>query len=63
MQRDHWNDSQWNLTVWTDKSRFCLQVNDGRVRVWRLRGEGLRDDLIVPTVQADGDSVLVCGAI
>ena len=40
-----------------------MRVNDGRVRVGRLPGERLRSDLVIPTVQAGGGSVLVWGAI
>ncbi|GFV44091.1 transposable element Tcb1 transposase [Trichonephila clavipes] len=28
-----------NEVVFTDKSRICLQHHDGRIRVWRHRGE------------------------
>ncbi|GFY12431.1 transposable element Tcb1 transposase [Trichonephila clavipes] len=31
--------AEWNETVFTDKSRICLQHHDGRIRVWRHRGE------------------------
>ena len=38
-------------------------MNDGRVRVWRLRGERYRDDLVQRTLQGGKDSVHVWGAI
>ncbi|GFU51808.1 transposable element Tc1 transposase [Trichonephila clavipes] len=31
--------AEWNEVVFTDKSRICLQHHDGRIRVWRHRGE------------------------
>ncbi|KFM72847.1 hypothetical protein X975_27022, partial [Stegodyphus mimosarum] len=31
--------AEWNEIVFTDDSRFCLQHYDGRIRVWRHRGE------------------------
>ena len=39
--RNHanWNWRQWHTVVFTDKSRFCVSNADGRVRVWRRRGE------------------------
>ncbi|GFX87010.1 transposable element Tcb1 transposase [Trichonephila clavipes] len=31
--------AECNEAVFTDESRFCLQHHDGRIRVWRHRGE------------------------
>ncbi|GFT43269.1 uncharacterized protein TNCV_2521151 [Trichonephila clavipes] len=31
--------TEWNEVVFTDESRFFLQHHDGRIRVWRHRGE------------------------
>ncbi|GFY35050.1 uncharacterized protein TNCV_5044251 [Trichonephila clavipes] len=31
--------AEWNEAVFTDESRICLQHHDGRIRVWRHRGE------------------------
>ncbi|GFV96064.1 transposable element Tcb1 transposase [Trichonephila clavipes] len=31
--------AEWNEVVFTDESRICLQHHDGRIRVWRYRGE------------------------
>ncbi|GFU84955.1 transposable element Tcb1 transposase [Trichonephila clavipes] len=31
--------AEWNEVVFTDESRICLQNHDGRIRVWRHRGE------------------------
>ncbi|GFU77670.1 transposable element Tcb1 transposase [Trichonephila clavipes] len=31
--------AEWNEVVFTDESRVCLQHHDGRIRVWRHRGE------------------------
>ncbi|GFU26012.1 transposable element Tcb1 transposase [Trichonephila clavipes] len=31
--------AEWNELVFTDGSRTCLQHHDGRIRVWRHRGE------------------------
>ncbi|GFU42388.1 transposable element Tcb1 transposase [Trichonephila clavipes] len=33
--------TEWNNIVFTDESRFCLQRHNGRIRVWRHRGERL----------------------
>ncbi|GFS66398.1 transposable element Tcb1 transposase [Trichonephila clavipes] len=31
--------AEWNEVVFTDESHICLQQHDGRIRVWRHRGE------------------------
>ncbi|GFT28126.1 transposable element Tcb1 transposase [Trichonephila clavipes] len=31
--------AEWNEVAFTDESRICLQHHDGRIRVWRHRGE------------------------
>ncbi|GFW12702.1 transposable element Tcb1 transposase [Trichonephila clavipes] len=31
--------AEWNEVVCTDESRICLQHHDGRIRVWRHRGD------------------------
>ncbi|UYV78713.1 hypothetical protein LAZ67_16002515 [Cordylochernes scorpioides] len=38
VERRMWT-GQWNEIVFTDESRFCVQHHDGRIRVWRHRGE------------------------
>ncbi|GFT62386.1 transposable element Tcb1 transposase [Trichonephila clavipes] len=35
--------AEWNEVVFTDESRTCLQHPDGRIRVWRHRGERMRN--------------------
>ncbi|GFT68383.1 transposable element Tc1 transposase [Trichonephila clavipes] len=43
--RRQWSDerrmwvTEWNGVVFTDESRICLSHHDGRIRVWRHRGE------------------------
>ncbi|GFV39443.1 transposable element Tcb1 transposase [Trichonephila clavipes] len=34
---------EWNEIVFTDESRICLQHHDGRIRVWRHRGERMQN--------------------
>ena len=34
-----WTQRDWNRVVFSDESRFTLHFADGRVRVWRRRGE------------------------
>ena len=37
-QRQNWIQ-EWHHVVFSDESRFCVQHHDGRIRVWRHRGE------------------------
>ncbi|GFS27206.1 transposable element Tcb1 transposase [Elysia marginata] len=34
-----WDCIQWRRVIFSDKSRFCIDQADGRVRVWRRSGE------------------------
>ncbi|GFV78372.1 transposable element Tcb1 transposase [Trichonephila clavipes] len=38
--------AEWNEVVFTDESRICLQHYDGRIRVWRLRGERMLNSFV-----------------
>ena len=61
--RVFWSLERFTKIIWSDESRFRLFVNDGRVRVWRERGERFREDLIRHSHQAGAGSILVWGAI
>ena len=39
--RNHvrWNRQQWRTVTFSDESRFCLRLIDGRLRVWHRYGE------------------------
>ncbi|GFW45850.1 transposable element Tcb1 transposase [Trichonephila clavipes] len=39
--------AEWNEVVFTDKSRICLQHHDGRIRVWRHRGERMLNSCVM----------------
>ena len=53
----------WRRVTWSDESRFCLQRVDGRIRVWRRRGERHSQNCIVERDRGRGGSVCVWGAI
>ncbi|MBJ5695529.1 hypothetical protein JGG83_23035 [Salmonella enterica subsp. enterica serovar Derby] len=40
VERRTWT-TEWHDIIFSDESRFCLQHHDGRIRVWRHRGERL----------------------
>ncbi|GFX44558.1 transposable element Tcb1 transposase [Trichonephila clavipes] len=39
--------AEWNEAVFTDESRICLQHLDGRIRVWRHRGERMLNSCVM----------------
>ena len=49
--------------LWTDESKFNLDFNDGRRRVWRQRNERFRDCCVVEHDRFGGGSVLVWAGI
>ncbi|KFM66508.1 Transposable element Tcb1 transposase, partial [Stegodyphus mimosarum] len=61
-ERRMWT-AEWNEIVFTDESRFCLQHHDGRIRVWRHRGERMLNSCVMhhPTGPAPG--IMVWGGI
>ncbi|GFU74466.1 transposable element Tcb1 transposase [Trichonephila clavipes] len=61
-ERRMWT-AEWNEGFFTDESRICLQHSDGRIRVWRHRGERMLNSCIMhcPTGLAPG--IMVWGGI
>ncbi|GFS85571.1 transposable element Tcb1 transposase [Trichonephila clavipes] len=41
--------TEWNEVVFTDESRICLQHHDGRIPVWRRRGERMLNMRYAPS--------------
>ncbi|GFW47113.1 transposable element Tcb1 transposase [Trichonephila clavipes] len=39
--------AEWNELLFTDESRICLQHHDGRIRVWRHRGERMLNSCVM----------------
>ncbi|GFW59293.1 transposable element Tcb1 transposase [Trichonephila clavipes] len=39
--------AEWNEVVFTDESRSCLPHHDGRIRVWRQRGERMLNSCVM----------------
>ncbi|KAK7099853.1 hypothetical protein V1264_022900 [Littorina saxatilis] len=59
--QDHinWNWRQWRNILFTDESRFCISHVDGRVRVWRRRGERYTGDCVMEHNGQGGPNVMV----
>ncbi|GFX07588.1 transposable element Tcb1 transposase [Trichonephila clavipes] len=45
-ERRMWT-AEWNEVVFTDESLICLQHHDGRIRVWRHRGERMLNSCVM----------------
>ncbi|GFW06253.1 transposable element Tcb1 transposase [Trichonephila clavipes] len=39
--------AEWDEVVFIDESRICLQHHDGRIRVWRHRGERMLNSCVM----------------
>lgn len=58
-----WQRRDWARVLFTDESRFCLFRNDGRVRVFRRRGERLAPNCVREVHPFGGGGVMVWGGI
>ena len=54
---------RWRGVLFTDESRFCLSVADGRGRVWRKRGERYADACVMERDRWGGAAVMVWAGI
>lgn len=61
-ERLQWNQ-EWNTVVFSDESRFCLGMHDGRARVRRRRGERRNPQFSVERHVHRTVGVMVWGAI
>ncbi|GFU39742.1 transposable element Tcb1 transposase [Trichonephila clavipes] len=55
--------AEWNEVVFTDESRICLQHHDGRIRVWRHRGERMLNSCLVHLHAGPAPGIMVWGGI
>ncbi|GFY01623.1 transposable element Tcb1 transposase [Trichonephila clavipes] len=67
--RRQWRDerrmwaAEWNEVVFTDESHICLQHHDGRIRVWRHRGEKMLNSYVVHRHTGPAPVIIVRGGI
>ncbi|GFV13981.1 transposable element Tcb1 transposase [Trichonephila clavipes] len=54
---------KWNEVVFTDDSRICLQHYDGRIRVWRHRGERMLNRCFMHRDTGPAPCIMVWGGI
>ncbi|GFV11717.1 transposable element Tcb1 transposase [Trichonephila clavipes] len=55
--------AEWNEVVFTDESRICLQHYDGRIRVWRYRGERTLNSCVMHRRTGPAPGIMVWGGI
>ncbi|UYV77374.1 hypothetical protein LAZ67_15000739 [Cordylochernes scorpioides] len=61
-ERKMWK-AEWNEIVFIDESRFCLQHHDGRIRVWRHRGERMLNSCGIYRHTCPASDIMVWGGI
>jgi len=63
--RNHanWTWREWRNVLFTDESRFGLYGSDGRIRVWRRRGQRFEENMIEPVRAFSGGSVMIWGGV
>ena len=54
-----WGRQQWARVLFSDESRFNLSHHDGRIRVFRRRGERFADNCLIERDRFGGGSVMV----
>lgn len=62
-QHINWRHLDWKRVLFSDEKRFCVDPVDGRVRIWRRRGERFADANILQHDRWGGASVMIWGAI
>ncbi|GFT04841.1 transposable element Tcb1 transposase [Trichonephila clavipes] len=55
--------AEWNEVVFTDESRIYLQHHDGRIRVWRHRGERMLNSCVMHHLTGPVPGIMVWGGI
>ncbi|GFV27735.1 transposable element Tc1 transposase [Trichonephila clavipes] len=55
--------AEWNEVVFTDESLICLQHHDGRIQVWRHRGERMLRSFVMHRHTGSAPGIMVWGGI
>ena len=62
-QHLRWTQRQWQIVMFTDESRFCINTNDGLAKVWRRRGKLYADCCVRECSRWGCGIVMVWGVI
>lgn len=62
-RHQRWTQQQWRGVLFSDESRFCLSFADGRLRVWRRKGERYSPCCMQQFNRWGGASVMVWAGI
>ena len=62
-QHARWTIAEWTPILFTDESRFCLDMTDRRHRVWRRRNQRFHDAFVAQHDRYGGGSLMVWGGI
>ncbi|GFX86513.1 transposable element Tcb1 transposase [Trichonephila clavipes] len=55
--------AEWNEVVFNAESRICLQHHDGRIRVWKHRGERMLNSCVMHRHTGPAPDIMVWGSI
>ncbi|GFW11330.1 transposable element Tcb1 transposase [Trichonephila clavipes] len=55
--------AEWNEAVFTDESCICLQHHDGRIQIWRHRGERMLNSCVMHHHNGSAPGIMVWGGI
>ncbi|GFU40038.1 transposable element Tcb1 transposase [Trichonephila clavipes] len=55
--------AEWNEVVFTDESRICLQHHDGRIQIWRHRGDRMLNSCVMHRHTRPAPGIMVWGGI
>jgi hypothetical protein len=64
--RDHqnWTVEDWKRVLWSDETKINRIGSDGKVYVWKIRGEPISDRTTTPTVKhGGGNNLMVWGCM
>jgi hypothetical protein len=62
-QHLNWNIRNWQSVLFSGESRFNLKFADGRIRVWRQKGEQFHQRCVMQKDRFGGGSLMVWGGI
>ena len=57
-QHGNWSVEDWKRVLWSDETKINRIGSDGKVYVWKQRGESISDRTTLPTVKHGGGIIL-----